>query len=284
MSEDKIGGEFDRPDRLKVAYMPLVERFLNGLQIKPTLKIPTDKELGDALAKAKGKKAQVYVNLDGSLLWLEVRVPGSKPFRLGAKDLDSLRDNDKQREILEKLADTTKLTNRAAVEKWHSTHYGKEEISFFRQTIREMIDSRDKLQPQVTALKAFKFDGQDATLRARLHVHAKAHSREQYLTFVEAVDAGGSAKAIYDKYIAPGASDPVNLPPAVAAPIAKAVSSGAKPDFSKARALIVGVIDGKLIPDYRKEVLPDLEKELNRLKAKLPGELAEFKKVGGTNL
>jgi hypothetical protein len=284
VSEDKIGSEFDRPDRLKVVYMPLVERFLSGLQIKPTLKLPPDKELADALAKAKGKKAQVYVNLDDSLLWFEVRVPGSKPFRLGAKDLDSLRDNDKQREILEKLADTTKLTTRAAVEKWHSTHYGKEEISFFRQTIHEMIDSRDKLQPQVTALKAFKFDGKDAKLRAALHVHAKAHSHEHYLTFVEDIDTGSGAKAIYDKYIAPGASFPVNLPPAVAAPIAKAVSAGAKPDFSTARKLIVGVIDAKLIGDYRKEILPDLEKELNRLKAKLPGEVAEFKKVGGTNL
>lgn len=284
MSEDKIGGEFDRPDRLKVVYLPQVEKFCSGLKIKPTLRLPPDKELTDALAKAKGKKAQVYVNLDGSLLSFEVRIPGSKPIRLGAKDLDSLRDNDKQREILEKLADTTKLTTRADVEKWHSTHYGKEEISFFRGTIHEMMASRDKLQPQVAALKAFKFDGKDAKLLAELHKHAKAHSHEHYLTFVEDIDAGVSPKAIFDKYIKSGASFPVNLPPAIAAPIEKAVSAGAKPDFGNARKLIVGVIDAKLIPDYRKEVLPDLEKELNRLKADLPGKITEFKKVGGDNL
>jgi hypothetical protein len=284
MSEDKIGGEFDRPDRLKVAWMPMVERFVSGLQIKPTMKLPTDKELGEALAKAKGKKAQVYVNLDGSLLWFEVRVPGSKPFRLGAKDLDSLRDNDKQREILEKLADTTKLTTRAEVEKWHSTHYGKEEISFFRETIHEMQESRDKLQPQVDALKAFKFAGKNAKLIAELHKHAKAHSHEHYITFVEDIDAGVNAKAIYDKYIVAGASYPVGLPPAIAAPIAKAVAAGDKPDFGKARALIVGLIDAKLIADYRKEVMPPLEKELIRLKADLPGKITEFKKVGGTGL
>lgn len=62
------------------------------------------------------------------------------------------------------------------------------------------------------------------------------------------------------------------------------MSAGTKPDFGNARKLIVGVIDAKLIPDYRKEVLPDLEKELNRLKADLPGKITEFKKVGGDNL
>lgn len=284
MSEDKIGGEFDRPDRLKVAYMPLVERFVSGLKIKPTFKVPTDKELGDALAKAKGKKAQIYVNLDGSLLSFEVRIPGSKAIRLGAKDLDSLRDNDKQREILEKLADTTKLTTRAEVEKWHSTHYGKEEISFFRGTIHDMMSSRDDLQPKVTALKAFKFDGKNAALIAELHAHAKKHSHDHYITFVEDIDKGVAPKAIYDKYIAAGASFPVNLPAAIAAPIAKAVSAAAQPDFTNARKLIVGVIDAKLIGDYRKEVLPAMEKELNRLKADLPGKIAEFKKVGGDSL
>ena len=86
MGEEKIGGEFDRPDRLKVAYMPLVERFLSGLQIKPTIKLPTDKELTEALAKAKGKKAQVYANLDGSLLWIDpggVGLPNASHRRLG---------------------------------------------------------------------------------------------------------------------------------------------------------------------------------------------------------
>lgn len=41
MSEDKIGGEFDRPDRLKVVYLPQVEKFCSGLKIKPTCRRPS---------------------------------------------------------------------------------------------------------------------------------------------------------------------------------------------------------------------------------------------------
>ncbi|SRR5664280_560083 len=281
MSEDTIGSAFDKVDRLPF-WMQYVDKFLQNLKIKPTIRLPPDKELAAAFAKANGKKAQIYVNLDGSLLYLEIRVPGTKPFRIGAKDLDSLHDNDKQRAVLDKLADSTKLTTRADVEKWHNTHYSDAELQTFRDTIAEMESSMSSLQTQYDALKAFKFDGKDqAALVNALHAFTKPRSREHYLKFVENIDAGVAPKVIFDTYIAAGAALPVNLPPAMAAPIAKAVGAGSKPDFSAARKLIVGVIDAKLIVDYRKDTLPPIEKELNRLKRELPQNKVDYKKAGG---
>jgi hypothetical protein len=279
MGEHKIGGEFDKADRLAF-WLQHVKKFLSDNQITMTIKPPTDKELGDVLTKTK-KKAQIYAVFDLPLLWMEVRIPGAKPFRIGAKDLDSLRDNAKQQEVMNKLADTTKLVTRAEVIKWHDTHYTKDELDFWRGTLSEMTESQTKLKTEVTALKAFKWGVDDPKHLAQLHAYTKPRSWEHYLQFVDDIDAKIDDKKIFDKYVRPGAAFPVNLGP-LAAPLAKQLAANQALDFKPARALIVKLIDSKFIGDLRKDALPPLDKELTRLNGAIPKSKSDFVKAGGT--
>ncbi len=279
MGEHKIGSEFDKADRLSF-WLQHVTRFLSDNRITMTIKPPPEKELAEVLTKTK-KKAQIYAVFDLPLLWMEVRIAGAKPIRLGAKDLDSLRDNAKQQELMNKLADTTKLVTRAEVEKWHATHFTKDELAFWKDTLSEMIESQSKLKTEVAALKAFKWGVDDPVRLAQLHAFTKPRSWEHYLTFVNDIDAKLDDKKIFDKYVKPGADFPVNLGP-LAAPLTKQLAAKQALDFKPARALIVKLIDHKLIGDMRKAALPVPDKELTRLNGAIPQSKSDFKKAGGT--
>jgi hypothetical protein len=279
MGEHKLGSEFDKPDRASFQ-VQFAKKFIDDNGIKMTIRPVDEKELAAALAKTK-KKAQIYATLDLPMFQLWVRI-GTTKLLIGSKDFDSLRDNGKEREVLNKLADSTKLITRAEVDKWHDTHYDSQELSFFAETIREMEESQKKLQKRHDDLKAFTFADKNATsLRGELHAFTKKHSWEHYLQFVEDIEDGKGGQQIFDTYVRDGATLPVNLPPEQKAALAKQLSSHSPPDFGPAKTLIVKLINAKFIPAMSKDEMASLTKELQRLKTEIPEKKKEFIRVGG---
>lgn len=279
MNEHQLGNEFEKADRAPINQL-YVKKFLDGLPLSMTLKSPPEKDIADLITK--GKKAHFVATLELPLLQIWLKAGSAKPILVGSKDLDGLRDNGKVRDILNKLADTTKLITRDAVWKWHDTHYDDQELSFFAGTIGEMERSQAKLQVRHDALKGYKFDKRDAPgLRAELHAFAAKHSWEHYLQFVEDIDQPKGDTLIFDTYVKDGAKLPVNLGAPLVKPIAAAIKGNMKADWAAARALIVKLIDTKFIPDMRKDELAEAAKELARLKTAIPEKKKAFVKAGG---
>ena len=279
MVEHKLGSEFDKPDRTAFNQQ-FVKKFIDELHVSMTLRPPDAKQVADLIAKAK--KIQFVATLSIPLLQVWLRGGSAKPILVGSKDLDSLRDNAKARGILEKLADSTKLITRDDVIGWQDTHMDDGQLAFFADTIARMEADQQTQQERYDELKDLKFtsalpDG----LRAELHSFTAKHSWEHYLKFVEDIDAAKADATVYDTYVKPGATLPVNLGAALQSPIDKAIAAQGKVAWVPARTLIVKLIDSKFIPDMRKDEMAKLGKELKRLKADIPEKKKAFAKAGG---
>ena len=278
MTEHLLGNEFDKPDRIAFQ-LQFVKRFIDGLGVSMNLKPPDEKQFGELIAKAK--KVQYVATLEGTLLQVWLRGGKVKPMLVGSKDLDSVRDNAKARDILQKLADTTKLVTAQQIYKWQETHLDEQQISFFRGTISEMEADQAKLKARHAALSNYKFDNKDSeSLRKELHTFTAKHSWEHYLNFVEDIHKAKADQAIYDTYVKSGASFPVNLDSAIKAPIDKAITTS-KVDWGPARRVVVKMIDTKFIPEMRKDELASAAKELKRLETAIPEKKKAFVKGGG---
>jgi hypothetical protein len=274
-----IGEEFSEASRLRVVWIEAAKKFLKELDIEMTLKLPEDKKLQEALDKAKAK-GRLFLTLDGtSKLSLDVRIGTSVTIPIGSINLTQEKDNSKTRNLLRNLSQKTKLISEAEVWKWQETHYDEVELSFFRGTISQMESDQAKLAEKKAKLD--KLTVASGELRRELKEFAAKHSQKHYIEFVEDIDDGADAKKIVETYVKTGAKLPVNLPAATTQKIEQTLASGGKPDFAPARALIAKMIDEKIIPKFKQEVLPPIKKELERLSKDIPEKKKGYAKASG---
>ena len=265
---EAVGSEFDKADRLRVAWIETAKKLMREIGVTMNMKLPDEKKLQESIDKAK-KKAQLYVVLTGTeTLALEVRVGSTTPVQIGSVDLTAEKDMAKRREVLNNLAHSTSLITEKEVWKWHDTHYDDVELSFFRGTISEMESNQTKLTAQQAKLDKLTFDSGD--MRGQLKEWTAKKSWKHYLEFVENIDDGVTPKKIVDTYVKDGATLPVNLPGPMKQKIEDALAAGHVPDFADARKLIVKMIDLKFIPAFKKEFLPPIKKEVDRLRVAIP--------------
>jgi hypothetical protein len=265
---EAVGSEFDKADRLRVVWIETAKKLMREVGVSMNMKLPDEKKLQESIDKTK-KKAQLFVTLVGTeALTLEVRVGSASPVQIGKVDLSAEKDMAKRREVLNNLARNTGLITEKEVWKWHDTHYDDVELSFFRGTISEMEINQAKLTAQRDKLDKLSFGSGE--MRGALKEWAARKSWKHYIDFVEDIDDGATPKKIVDTYVKDGASLPVNLPAPMKKKIEDALAAGGAPDFAAARKLIVQLIDVKIVTGLRKEMLPPIKKEVDRLRTAIP--------------
>ena len=274
---EPIGEEFNEASRLRVVWIEKAKNFLRENGVSMTLKLPEDKKLQEEIDKAK-KKARLFLTLEGtSKLSLEVRIGTSVALPIGSVDLKQEKDFSKTRVLLTNLSQNTKLITKEEVWKWQETHYDETELSFFRGTISEMESDKTKLAEKRAQLD--KLTVASGAMRRELKEYAAKHSQKHYIDFVEDIDDGAAASKIIENYVKTGAKFPVNLPAAIKQKLEKTLADGGKPDFAAARADIAKLIDQKIIPKFKAEVLPPIKKELERLTKAIPEKKKAYEKA-----
>lgn len=277
-TSEKVGSEFEQADRTDFQ-LQFAKRLLSDVGVTMNLKAPDEKKLAESMKKSK-KKAQVYLALDGQKLAVEVRV-GSEAFAVASIDLDAQKDVAKHREILENLARKTKLITEAEVWKWHEKHFDAVELSFFAGTIQQMEKDLVDNKKMHDRLSAFTYDTDDVGLHNDLRDWARKHSWGHYIGFLEDIDHKKDGKKIFDTYAKEGAANPVNLPKPIVAALEHDIATSGAPNYAAARKLIATMVNIKFIGTMKKEQLPAIEKELARLKVRIPVERKKFVEVGG---
>jgi hypothetical protein len=264
---EAVGSEFDKADRLRVAWIETAKKLMTKIGVTMNMKLPDEKKLQESIDKAK-KKAQLFITLAGTdTLTLEVRV-GSSSLQIGSVDLTAEKDLAKRRDMLNGLARNTGLITEKEVWKWHDTHYDDVELAFFRGTIQQMEIDQTKLTAQKDKLEKLTFDSGE--MRTQLKEWAAKKSWKHYIDFVEDIDKGATPKKVIDTYVKDGAGLPVNLPPPMKKTLEEALAAGKAPDFTGARKLIVTMIDVKFVSGFKKEMLPPIKKEVDRLRVAIP--------------
>ena len=265
---EAVGAEFDQADRLNVVWIETAKKLLRELGVTMTMKMPDEKKLQENIDKAK-KKARLFITLVGTdKVTLDVRIGSGTPVLIGSVDLTAEKDMAKRREILNNLARKTGLITEKEVWKWQETHYDEVELAFFRGTIQQMEQDQVKFTAQRDMLNKLSFDG--GGMRHELKEWAAKKSWKHYIEFVETIDEGATPKKVFDTYVKEGAPQPVNLPAAMRQAIEHALANGQAPNFADARTLIVKMIDVKFISAFKKELLPPIVKEVERLRVDIP--------------
>ena len=272
-----VGEEFNEASRLRVVWIEAAKKLLKELDVAMTLKLPEDKKLQEAIDKAK-KKARLFLTLDGtSKLTLDVKIGPTVTLPIGSFNLAAEKDNSKVRNILTNLSQKTTLITKEAVWKWQETHYDEVELAFFRGTIAEMESDQTKLKAKKESLD--KLSVASKTMRGELKEWAAKKSQRHYIEFVEDIDEGSVAPTkIIETYVKTGAKLPVNLPAAMKQKLEQ-TPANSKPDFGPARAFVAKLIDEKIIPKFKAEMLPPIKKELDRLSKAIPEKKEGYKKA-----
>jgi hypothetical protein len=253
------------------------DRIMEGwIGVKVMLKKPETDKILKAMAASK-KSAELWAAFDGKKVTVEMRVGTSFKQPLGTLDIEGEKDIEKRRELLKKInAKDKKLFSDQDLYKFNNDHPEKATVDDARGQVTALKPEIEKLHAKVTLLKNLTFDHcGSAELSREFSEWVEKKHWGLYLDFLHDVDAGGDSKKIYDTYIGDGkqqVAKPVNLDAATAGKIKQALDAGKVPDFAVARAQILKVVDSKFVPEFKKETLPALEKELKH-KEEYLGEL-----------
>jgi hypothetical protein len=224
----------------------------NGGKIKPLM---TDK-----------KSAEFFVTLDGNKLALEIRVDKKSIETLGTLDLAAEKDIAKRRAIMQELF-SADLVSDGDWKKFQKTFPSPEEIEEWKSEAYSLGWDIKSDRASIKSLESLTYDTNDSIANnlksGGLAEFVKRKHWEHYLAFVDEIDGGADAKKIYETYVKDGASLPVNLPSSVQATIKKAIDAGSNPDLAPGRKCIVGIINSKFIPEFRKGVLAQWQTELS---------------------
>jgi hypothetical protein len=111
--------------------------------------------------------------------------------------------------------------------------------------------------------------GYDVSALLKFWLQEKHQSWVHYVDFINDVDKGEDSKKVFETYMKDGASLPINLPKGVQEPVEHALANGGKPDFAPARKLIVGIVNQKFIPEFKKDRLALYQKDIKANTEKL---------------
>jgi len=246
------------------------EGFTGGFEgwigIKFPCKKPDMKKIGPVMEKTK-KPAELWASYDGKKIVVDVRVGTAFKQVVGEFNFEAEKDNDKRWQLMRDVsAKNKKLITDEDTYKFQDDHPLKATVDDAEDQVAELKPAIEKLKAQVAGFKTFTYDhSPSADLSRGLRQWVEKKHWSYFLDFISDIDDGKDPKVIFETYIGDdqhNAKFPVNLGPAISDKIKQAIAANQKPDFSAARAMIVKVVDVKFIPEYRKESLPELQKEL----------------------
>ena len=219
-------------------------------------------KLTQAMAATK-KPAEWVVSFDGEWVSYFVRV-GSKP--ADKIDITSVRiseekDVAKRNKILAALL-AKKAATQAQVDAFNQAHPDPDALAALKKQIDDLNGRIKGIQVLIGQFKGTTFENASPAFFGGLQRWTDKHSQSHYIDFLSDIQAGADAQGIYDKYIKPGASYPVNLTDGTRLAIENELKAGKKPNFAHARAEILHVVDGKIIPQYISETTASLHKQM----------------------
>ncbi|MBX3605015.1 MAG: hypothetical protein KF788_07075 [Piscinibacter sp.] len=269
--DDVAGVEWDARSRVSILGTPLKDTKVDAAKI------------GEKMKKAK-KSAEFILTYDGRKLVYGIRV-GSDLTTIDSLDVAGERDLAKRRQWLVKIKKSSKVVTAAdldAFDKVNPIPADPKEIAEVEQQI-DVAKSVIKSEQDVKSWYAKKYADFDWQQR-RLDFlpWAKKQGFEAYAQFMIGVTDGFQDYAMMKTHVLKGAPLPVKLQPATRAAMEKAFAADQKVDYAAAKAEVLKIVDGALMPKFRalrfkeaektvereKKRLADLEKQLVKLKGR----------------
>ena len=259
---------------------------MRGYKIRPldrgaaTLK-DRDKII-EKMKRAK-KEAEFVLSYDGRNVAYFVRV-GSDKWPVFSVDLTSESDLALRRKwmvILKKETGIVTDADIATFDKANPTPADPEEIKALQQRI-DVTESIIKSEGDVKnwyAKKYADFDWQQR--RLDFLPWAKQHGFEAYAQFMIGVTDGFQDFAMMKTHVLKGANLPVKLKPETKAKMEAAFAANQAVDYTDAKAEVLKVVDGSLMPKFREMRFKEAEKTIASEKKKLAEQKAEMAKLQG---
>jgi hypothetical protein len=279
----KLDRKVDKGDRIQINWQGVSSMIKKNLAMPNiSLKEPDQEKLEPLMTKLK-KPAEFWYTREGNKFTVDVRVGPNKTV-LGTFDISSEKDRAKQKAIWDGLY-ANDLATKEDVAKFDQAHPDPKDVAALDAEIdRAQMDLNGDTADAKTIAKFHNYDeddragGYNLTALLKLWLQDKHQSWVHYVSFIEDVDKPEDAKKIFDTYMKEGASGPINLPKNVQESIEHAIANGEKPDLAAARKLVLGIVNQKFIPEFKKDRLAlyqkDLKEEtekLNALKRKKAG-------------
>ncbi len=229
------------------------------------------KDLAEVAAKvtATKKNADFTASFDGQWLRFEAVIGTQKVF-ISSVDVSALGDAAKVFEIKKKLAAiglaSAPVDPAARAAKLKSI-----------SDVESVIQSAEGVKQSYTN---YTYASDEPAIYGALEKWAASHSRSPYLDFLGDLNAKTNAKKVFDTYIKKGAASPINLSASVAAAIEKDLKAAKAPNFDAAKKEILGVVNTKIVPVFKKETLANIDKGIAQSKKDLATLKAELKAMG----
>jgi hypothetical protein len=230
----------------------------------------------------KGKKAAEFVlSYDGRNIAYFVRV-GSDKWPVFSYDLTGQTDLALRRRWMVILKKETKIVTDADIatfDKANPIPADPQEIAELQQKI-DITESIIKSESDVKnwyAKKYADFDWQQR--RLDFLPWAKARGFEAYAQFMVGVTDGFQDYAMMKTHVLKGANLPIKLKPATRAKMEAAFAAEKPVDYTDAKAEVLKIVDGSLMPKFREMRFKEAEKTIAEEKKKLASQKAEMAKL-----
>jgi hypothetical protein len=259
---------------------------LRGYGIRPLDRSPfTLKDEAKIKEKMKkgNKSAEFVLSYDGRKVEYFVRV-GSDTWPVFGLDLAAETDLALRRQWMVKLKKHAQIVtdaDLAAFDKVNPTPADPEEVKELESqiAITESIIKSELDVKNWYAKKYADFDWQQR--RLDFLPWAKKQGFEAYAQFMVGVTDGFQDYAMMKTHVLKGANLPVKLKPATRAKMEKAFADSKPVDYADAKAEVLAIVDGSLMPKFRAVRFKAAEKTVASEKKKLAKQQAELAKLKG---
>jgi hypothetical protein len=238
-------------------------------------------KLTAAMAKFK-KPAEWVISFDGSWFGYFARVGTDKASKIGISfvQLSFEKDIEKRRAILATLL-KLKAATQPQVDEFMKNNPDPEAVAEAKKLVDNLTGKIKQEENLIQEFKGFTFETGTPGFFGGLEKWTTKHSWSHYVDFLSDIKANFDAQGIFDKYIKQGCSFPVNLDGGTAAALEKDLHAGKKPNFAKAFAQILRIVDGKIIAKYNAETIAALQKVVADDKKELQKAQQHFAAIGG---
>jgi len=238
-------------------------------------------KLGQSMSKLK-KSAEWVISFDGDWFGYFVRVGADKSAKIDISfvRLSEERDLEKRKRILAALI-ARKAAAQAQVDAFYKEHPDPDALAEVKRQIDQLTSLIKTCENLIEEFKGFTFETGTPGLFVGLQKWTDKHSLSHYIDFLSDIKAEADAQGIFDKYIKVGASFPVNLSEHTRVAIENELKAGKKPNFSAARAQILQVVDGKIIAQYKRITIVDLQGQIASHKKELASLTQRYSAMGG---
>jgi hypothetical protein len=259
---------------------------LRGYGVRPLDRSPFTLKDADKIVEkmTKTKKAAEFVlSYDGRNVAYGVRV-GSELWPLFGFDMTSETDLMLRRKWMVKLMKETQIVTAAdiaAFDKANPTPADPQEVKELEQKIA-VTETVIKSEQDVKSWYAKKYADFDwGQRRMDFLPWAKKQGFEAYAQFMVGVTDGFQDYAMMKTHVLKGCSLPVKLKPDTREKMEKAFAAKQAVDYTAAKAEVLGVVDGALMPKFRAVRFKDAERTVASEKKKLALQKAELAKLQG---